>query len=112
MCSNPYERFMSLTQRKRECLRQLIRHLPPTTPHASREGDVSEWISVKERMPDHRGDVLVYTGNGVGISWRSPVSGWNGCYLPSRDPRESMEDELIAASITHWMPLPTPPSES
>jgi len=73
---------------------------------------MSEWISV-ERKPQHRGDVLVLTGKGVGVAWWSPDSGWNALYMPSADPHPTLEQELAASAITGWMemPLPAPPSE-
>ena len=71
------------------------------------------WIPCGERLPEYRGDVLVLTGNGVGIAWYSPKSkggvGWNSCYLPDKDPRETLEAEIEARCITHWQPLPEGP---
>lgn len=57
---------------------------------------MSEWISVKERLPQEMTTVLVYR----------PDRGWafaqlsNGFWFPTGDTK-----------VTHWMPLPSPPKE-
>lgn len=67
---------------------------------------MSEWISVKERVPDDWKRVLVcirhkhnpedgYREIGI-LHWTKPY-GW------------SMKDNYY--EITHWMPLPEPPKE-
>lgn len=72
------------------------------------------WISVKERLPDKSVEVLVcfagqstlcatgqYTDN-----HRHDVAGW--CYpAENRGCTDNGEDPVV----THWMPLPAPPSE-
>lgn len=59
-----------------------------------------EWISVKDRLPEKRKDVLCCF-NGirkmVEISWMDSTR----CFL--------YED--IYGKVTHWMPLPEPPKE-
>lgn len=65
--------------------------------------DRSEWISVKERLPErfehvlvyckkHRGDIFVSCG------YRYDNTGW---YV----------DGIYTTVVTHWMPLPEPPKE-
>lgn len=65
--------------------------------------DRSEWISVKERLPErfehvlvyckkHRGDIFVSCG------YRYDNTGW---YV----------DGIYTTVVTHWMPLPEPPEE-
>jgi hypothetical protein len=62
--------------------------------------EMSEWISVKDRLPPDRERVLVYTIDGrmfdacfsAGI-WYEINNGW----------------ELDFHSMTHWMNLPEPP---
>jgi hypothetical protein len=60
------------------------------------------WISVKDRLPDDYSDVLVYDYDGMqyDIGWYD-FEGYKGWV------NTNMED-----SITHWMPLPEPPSEA
>lgn len=60
-----------------------------------------EWISVKDRLPEKRKDVLCLfqdntrIRNRIEISWVDSV----GCFLY----------EAIYGEVTHWMPLPEPP---
>ena len=63
---------------------------------------VQEWISVKDRLPEAWKQVLIYSQHdfcesavyiGVPGKWRVT---WN-------------HEMLDADSVTHWMPLPTPP---
>lgn len=56
---------------------------------------MSEWISVKERIPDWKdGQVLVFTKYGFSICERTVNGRWQGKH---------------ANWITHWMPLHEPP---
>ena len=56
-----------------------------------------EWISVKERLPHWSdGKVLVFTKYGFSICERTVNSRWQGQH---------------ANWITHWMPLPEPPTK-
>lgn len=58
-----------------------------------------EWISVKERLPEHNERVLVYRPN-MAESDIGPISiqwGW-ACRRKCSD-------------TSHWMPLPEPPKE-
>ncbi len=60
---------------------------------------MSEWISVKDRLPEDDTHVLINDGDNTGI----------GVY--------DIEDELWTAQtwwseyhlVSHWMPLPNPP---
>lgn len=55
---------------------------------------MSEWISVKERLPPARDKVLVVGPKGYDVGYQlSARRGWN-----------ALLDEY-----THWMPLPPPP---
>ena len=62
---------------------------------------MTDWISVKDRMPEKEGRYLVYapgTNNMGEIIMR---------IIPHRD-NKYIRDE---STITHWMPLPAPPKE-
>ena len=58
---------------------------------------MSNWISVKDRLPENTGNVLVSDGKKVGeftyIKYVSGIGKWNRNY----------------EGITHWQPLPEPP---
>lgn len=62
-----------------------------------------EWISVKDRLPDSNyGSVLIYTKDG-GVAegqYYDTIKAWLQF-------RWSVED----AEVTHWMPLPEPPTK-
>lgn len=64
---------------------------------------MNEWISVKERLPDHREEVLVFSPQykeymmGHVFEWEGTVA----CEF----------EEYMLIKVTHWMPLPKPPRE-
>ena len=72
---------------------------------------MSEWISVKDRLPADFGEVLVIvSGNpcenitldgAYEIAEYDPVEGWI----------LEMWPEWESAVVTHWMPFPDPPEE-
>ena len=65
---------------------------------------MSEWISVKDRLPDPAKYVLIsqrrdgvcvgYLMNKYGTWWKTP------------------DGPVSTKDITHWMPLPAPPTEA
>ena len=71
--------------------RGLIDDSPTVNPY--------EWISVEDRLPSWEdGKVLIYTSYGISITQRTTNNRWSG-------------DCAIPKLITHWMPLPAPPTE-
>ena len=74
-------------------VRQWLDHVEADT----NVGYKSEWISVKERLPDNGEKVLTVDNEGCMIvaSWYK-LGGW---FLPV----------CRANPVTHWMPLPDPP---
>lgn len=75
---------------KDECIRQA---------HAMPSVNVGEWISAEERLPDNGETVLTVDNEGYMIvaSWYE-LGGW---FLPV----------CRANPVTHWMPLPEPPTD-
>lgn len=67
----------------------------------------SDWVSVDERLPEDDENVLVYSGDKeMFIAWCGVLGRtWRDSF------RDAPYDELVGISITHWMPLPKPPSE-
>ena len=62
---------------------------------------MSKWISVEDRLPKIKVRVLIFDFDGFGVvSGRLGVAGW---YV------EGDLDEFC--NITHWMPLPEPPTK-
>ena len=68
---------------------------------------MSEWISVSERMPGWNEDILVSGRDGMAVAY---VCG--GRFEPSGvTPTYDMSViSLDIGTVTHWMPLPAPPS--
>jgi hypothetical protein len=65
-----------------------------------------EWISVKDRLPEHLEKILiVYEGsdNVLMANYKNGLVGM-GFYVYYADGRM-----LIHTPVTHWMPLPEPP---
>lgn len=73
---------------------------------------MSEWISVKERLPEQSGLVLIARDRPnpmiLGTSRERVVSAWfiirKGIFVS--------DDGAVGYDATHWMPLPAPPSPS
>lgn len=67
---------------------------------------MSEWISVKDRLPEVRAVVLVYANNKIYVSGIAALNdygdGLHNWYCVN-------DYESIDQDITHWMPLPDPP---
>lgn len=62
--------------------------------------EASKWISVKERLPENRGQYIIYMrGQEPFVSW------FDG------DIFRSPSTVPIKCLATHWMPLPQPPKE-
>ena len=62
---------------------------------------MSEWISVKDRLPKARTIVIVFVNGKVAFDE------YKNKYMPNKDNPWSMYKKEY---VTHWMPLPEPPS--
>ena len=62
---------------------------------------VQEWISVKDRLPEHKGNYLGFTGSTTMVGYYKGNGVW-WVWLNDR------EGENL---FTHWMPLPPVPEE-
>lgn len=79
---------------------------------------MTEWISVKDRLPNPNEKVIVYNAENDGtffarrlvsrfVWWDSVTKEYiNWRWLPYG------YTNIMLASVTHWMPLPEPPKET
>ena len=65
-----------------------------------------KWISVKDRMPDHNNEVLVYAPE-LDIIGPELI----GNYFDDDETWTAYDfhETNMNAKVTHWMPLPNPP---
>lgn len=62
-----------------------------------------EWISVKDRLPENTGDVLIYGRFTIDC----PRRVYEAFYDKKRDKFTRLY--INSKDVTHWMPLPDPP---
>jgi hypothetical protein len=74
------------------------------------KGNIVEWISVKDRLPEEWEQVLITgmstSGAPLGVHLGELRDGWH--FALSED---GGCDPNLDENVTHWMPLPTPPKE-
>lgn len=67
-----------------------------------------EWIKCSDRKPSSDGKYLTHGSYGVGTSWyHNP---WGGRWL-FQDCDTNNDEGMDDFYVTHWMPLPPPPTE-
>jgi Protein of unknown function (DUF551) len=66
---------------------------------------MSEWISVKDRLPETGDDVLVWLDHGCELASYLIPYGWQSEFI------NWLEWAACRVNITHWMPLPEAPKE-
>ena len=79
-----------------------------------------EWISVDERLPEEKGDYLVYTERGKMMIMpffterNSSSAVYDRGFCIFEKGRRTNDDDWWkpVQYVTHWMPLPEPPSEA
>lgn len=71
---------------------------------------MSEWISVKDRLPPECEDVLIYS-NGFSIIGAFLAYGTNGPICWQVNDWDESEISHALKEVTHWMSLPNPPEE-
>ena len=64
---------------------------------------MSEWISIKERLPENARMVLVY------VEWKRIFDAWyaNGIWYEFSEASQMLDFD----GVTHWMSLPEPPKD-
>lgn len=84
---------------------------------------MSEWISVKERLPQKHTNVLcnVINSNNCNIQiiltreykTHDGIECWlaNFIFKPADKESDDMMPEIPDSWVTHWMPLPEPPKD-
>lgn len=66
-----------------------------------------QWISVEDRLPEKREEVLIYLPEYDSVETASLFT------IPSLNLKEWTQDEdaFVFDEVSHWMPLPEPPKE-
>ena len=82
---------------------------------------MSEWVSVKDRLPENYGIHLVCLGendkriygNGVHTAWYySGSKNWSFSLDTAILEGKESSTEIHSIDVTHWQPLPEPPKEN
>ena len=75
---------------------------------------MTEWISVKKRLPDFERVVFVSNGGIIGCAWLSFKKEWLGTHgdnIFGWDNMASPFTDTMLFRVTHWMELPESPKE-
>jgi hypothetical protein len=72
----------------------------------------TKWINVKDRLPDESNNVLVFNGNFIAIGYYRKDFKINDNNSILAIPRKwEYANVILDWDITHWMPLPEPPTD-
>lgn len=72
---------------------------------------MSGWIKCSERYPDNGVYVLVYFNEGQAVAFCGDVLDHNKKYMHKYWADEEYACSYGGGEVTHWQPLPPPPSE-
>jgi hypothetical protein len=103
-------------QELQDQLADVSKMMPDTCEHILDMGkmvDVNGWISVKDRLPELRQEVLVWYDNGYEVAYLQKFEPPKLQY-PQFNNVEMFEwcfGDFEDFDVTHWMPLPEPPKE-
>lgn len=65
---------------------------------------MNNWISVKERLPENFGSVLIYFKKGGRV-----IGHYDQTFKQWKNADNKWCDYDINCPVTHWQPLPAPP---
>lgn len=83
----------------------MVVHAPDIDSAPTIESPVVHWISVKDGLPEEKVSVLV-----AYLGWNDKKV-YTDCFARLDDGWKWMlDDEKVLVEITHWMPLPEPPT--
>ena len=70
---------------------------------------MSEWISVKDRLPEERGSYLVFEPEFID----SELASWSVLVARYYETDKTFNYNFqVLSNVTHWMPLPEPPEDA
>jgi len=65
---------------------------------------MDNWIKVEDKMPEALAEVITWNGKEVAQGYRRQDNRWNTLYS------EGFGSFRQDVQVSHWMPLPDPPS--
>lgn len=85
---------------------KIIQSLQPSTMSA----EESQWVRVEERLPENKSFVLINCEYGITLAEFTKFENGNTMWW-AITAIGTYQDALEAENVTHWMPLPTPPTK-
>lgn len=82
-----------------ESIRDMLEDAPTVNPY--------EWVSIEDRLPENDMDVLIYRGGYIGNLMNVYTYIGDNKWMDEYGYWSCTDNE----GITHWMPLPPPPTE-
>ena len=77
----------------------------------------SNWISVKDKLPENIGNYLCYTNDDLIVVCHISANCWwslipNARYYGDMGEKIVLKSKSTEREVTHWMPLPEPPKNN